>query len=121
MLDPLTSGDDGGVADLIFHVFFDRLLSFLDQAFHRLTLHAARWQFQFLENLFEPRDLLLGFLQVVFQAFAQIFARNRLDHLGQRLGNQFFRRVEVLELVREEVLESLHLHERCSCNKCCFP
>src|SRR5215210_2922939 len=68
-------------------------------AFGRMPVH--------LEDLLEPRNLILCLLEVSLKATAQLRVGGLVDHLGQSLRDLVLGVVDVLQLMHEQVIKAL--------------
>jgi hypothetical protein len=71
MLDRLSSGDNGGIQDILVGNLTGDFIAFFDQPVDGGTFDTLRLLAKLLEGLVKTFDLLLGFLEVVPEAFAQ--------------------------------------------------
>ena len=57
-----------------------------------------------LEDLIEPRDLVLGLLEMILEALGQIAVGRLLDQLRQRFDDLVLGVVDVLQPVQQQVV-----------------
>ena len=68
VLDRLRCADDGGIEHFLVGDFAGDFVGFANEAVDRGAFHALRLLAELLEDLVEPRDLVLGFFEMVLQA-----------------------------------------------------
>jgi len=117
VFDRLCRADDRGIQHFLVGDFARDLIGFLDEAVDRRALHALRFLAELLEHLVEARDLVLGLVEMVFQALGEIAVGRLVDQLRQRLHDLVFGVVDVLQPVKQQVIHCLNVfgeqsHER---------
>ena len=110
VLDSLSGADHAGIQHLLVLDLLHMLLGFIDDAFDRLALLAARRHVQHLEHLIEPLDLAFGFLAVGLQRLLQLLAVGFLDHARQGFEDLLLGVVDVLEGSDEQIVHRLDRH-----------
>jgi len=114
VLDLLGGGDQAGVEDLGLGLGVDEFLTLLGDALETLAGLLLGAGAELLEGLLQPRHLVLGLLEVLGEALAQLLVAGRLDHLGQGLEDLMLGPIQVLQLVDQQLLHRLDLHRRVS-------
>ena len=101
----LRGDDDARIQDVGIRVFLQQALSLLDEALHALALHAARRLTQRFQDRFQPRDVLLGFGEVIVERRAEFVGARVLRHPRKSLHQLPFGAVQVLQLMDHEVVQ----------------
>ena len=101
MLDRLGCGQQAGIERGRIGILFHDLLAFFDKALDGIALLAARGLAEQLEYLFQPFDVPLGLVVVLFERRPQLIRIRRLRHFRQRLQDLLFGIVDVLERIEK--------------------
>jgi hypothetical protein len=104
VLDFLRCANQGGVENRTRFDFFDPLLSFLNQSFHRNTLDTLRLDATLFDDLVNSPDLTMRFLQVGLEGRGQIGIGLAASHLGERLPQLLLRAIGIRKSVDKQVL-----------------
>src|SRR5215475_681482 len=107
MLGRLRRVDQRGIQHGLVGDFARSLVSLLDDAVDRRTVDRLHRKTMHLEDLLEPLDVSLCFLEMRQKALFQLGIRGLVRHLRQRLHQLLLCIVDVLQLVREQVIHGL--------------
>ena len=105
MLHFLAGGNNARVQSRGVFLFFDDVIALGDQALHGLARFALERLIERFRDLFEARNVFLGFLEVLFEGFAQLVGLCGLREFGQRFGQLLLGAVNVGEFVEEQFME----------------
>ena len=104
MLDCLGAADHGRVEDLLVIDFACDRVRLLYQAVNRGAFRALRTLAEILEHFLEASHLMLGFTQMIAQAFGELAIGRLLDHGGERFHDLLLGVINVLKRMEEEIL-----------------
>lgn len=110
MFDGLRRSEKARVERRCAFILFHDFLAFLDNAFDRVALLAARGFAEDFENLLKPLDLGFRLALMLLKGGAQLLGIRGLCHFGQGFVNLLFGVVDVFEGVEEEVVKVLVGH-----------
>src|SRR5579871_707738 len=105
MLDGLRRSEQAGVQRRRALVLLHYLLALGDDAHDGVAGLALRFGVDFLEHLFETRDVLFGLPLVLLESLLQFVALCGFGHLGQRGQDFLFGEVDVLQRVVKQVVQ----------------